>query len=380
MASCVLIAAFLRDHVSRPAARTALWLAALCPFTANYTALPMTETNSIFCVALAMFSSARLIGSIRCRERHAAGYIALTVASLICAVLLRPDGVVLSAAVIPAIWWYTRHCERRAGMKAALACILLVGLPSIPWTMRNKTLMHVFQPLAPRFANDPGEPVFPGYVRWTKTWLVDYVSSPEVYWRGDDRKIDIHLLPSRAFLSPADYANTDNLIFDYNEICTITPDLDAEFDSLALQKIKRMPLRYYVVMPMARAADMWIRPRTEYLIDDVQARWWEWRTHPAASLFAIGYALLNALLLTAAAIGCLRRRLPFGGMLVAFIVLRCLLLTSLENAEPRYTLECFPVVLASAAVAITSFGDPQSGRRSGPVAEFNAAVVARRGC
>src|SRR5262249_25086738 len=32
----------------------ALWLAALCPFTANYTAVPLTETFTIFWTALAL--------------------------------------------------------------------------------------------------------------------------------------------------------------------------------------------------------------------------------------------------------------------------------------------------------------------------------------
>ncbi len=37
------------------------------------------------------------------------------------------------------------------------------------------------------------------------------------------------------------------------------------------------PLRQYVVLPFARLADMWLRPRIEYLNDVVPQRWWEWR-------------------------------------------------------------------------------------------------------
>ena len=69
----MLIAGFVRDHVSRHVSRSAavwaLWLAALCPFTADYTAVPLTETNTIFCIALAMFSSGRLIAQVRLRGR-----------------------------------------------------------------------------------------------------------------------------------------------------------------------------------------------------------------------------------------------------------------------------------------------------------------------
>ena len=59
LACCVLIA----ELASRCAGRNqdaskvylaALWLAALCPFTANYTAVPLTETFAIFFTALAL--------------------------------------------------------------------------------------------------------------------------------------------------------------------------------------------------------------------------------------------------------------------------------------------------------------------------------------
>jgi hypothetical protein len=38
--------------------------------------------------------------------------------------------------------------------------------------------------------------------------------------------------------------------------------------------------------------------------------------------------------------------------MVAYVVLRSLLLSTLDAPEPRYTLECFPMVIAFAAVAL----------------------------
>jgi MFS superfamily sulfate permease-like transporter len=65
--------------------------------------------------------------------------------------------------------------------------------------------------------------------------------------------------------------------------------------------------------------------------------------------FAI--AALNLVYLVLAVVGFLRwRRLGFSGQtalafaVVAFIALRCALLLTLDNSEPRYTLECFPVI------------------------------------
>jgi 4-amino-4-deoxy-L-arabinose transferase-like glycosyltransferase len=365
LASCLLIAGFVRDHVSRRAAHWALWLAVLCPFTANYIATPMTETNSIFCVALGLFAGGRLIRGIRSQDRLPWGYLTLTAAALSCAILFRPDGGLLSAVIVPGIWWYARRAAPRApwtstSLRAALLCALLVSLPFIPWTIRNYRVFHVFQPLVPRYCNDPGESTLSGYVRWTKTWLVELVSSGDVFWKGDSDPIDIHLLPSRAFDSPEEYGQTNQLILDYNELSTITPEIDARFAALAQQRVSRQPLRFYIVLPMARVADMWLRPRTELMSDPsaieefkgtMPVRWWEWREHHLGSLVAIAYGLLNAALILVAMVGFARRRVPFAAMMIAYVLLRSLLLATIENAEPRYTLEAFPIVLIAAAVA-----------------------------
>ena len=67
MGSCLLLAGFVRDHVSRRAALVTLWIACLCPFTANYTAVPLTECPAIFSVALGLFAAGKLIRSINIR-------------------------------------------------------------------------------------------------------------------------------------------------------------------------------------------------------------------------------------------------------------------------------------------------------------------------
>lgn len=39
----------------------------------------------------------------------------------------------------------------------------------------------------------------------------------------------------------------------------------------------------------------------------------------------------------------------YAGLLVAFVALRSAFLGTLENPEPRYTLECYPIVILFAA-------------------------------
>jgi hypothetical protein len=97
-----------------------------------------------------------------------------------------------------------------------------------------------------------------------------------------------------------------------------------------------------------RIADMWLRPRTELLPSD--PRWWEFDDDPVWLSVSIAFGLINLAYLAAAASGMLRSRALFGiGLFVLFLAMRSLFLGTLENPEPRYTLECYPVVIIAAA-------------------------------
>jgi hypothetical protein len=350
LASCILIAAFTRRIWNRRAAWWALWLAVLCPFTANYAAAPLTETLEIFWISVAFYALSRFLQADE--ESPQWRWALLQALAWSYAALLRPDGALLAVALCPAMVWYGR---KRWGAKrimryAAVAAVLSV-LPFIPWTMRNWRTFHVFQPLAPRYATDPGEPTNPGFNRWTKTVCVDLACTWEVYWNADTDVIDIAKLPSRAFDSPAQYEQTRHLLDDYNKTISLTPSLDERFSQLATDRIRRHPLRYYLSLPLARLADMWLRPRTELLW--IELRWWDYDHHESETIFAAAYAALNLLYLIGAALG-LRRWPPLAAAMVAFILLRGALLATIEAPEPRYTLECFPILIALAAIAIAS--------------------------
>jgi len=356
LGTCLLIASFVSRIWSRRCGMMALWLAALCPFTANYAAVPLAETLSVFCVALGFYSLARLL------ERPGIPWLLSLAFAMSYATMLRPDGALLAVALCPAIVFYSRGQSRLSpqltpsrALKLAIVAGVLSVLPFIPWTIRNYRTFHMFQPLAPRYAMDPGDFTYPGFNRWVKTWCVDLVSTSEVYWNGNSDKIDIKDLPPRAFDSPEQYAQTRQLLDDYNQTTTLSPDIDARFEEIAEQRIQSHAVRYYVVLPVARLADMWLRPRTELLW--IEMRWWDHYHHPEESDFCIAYAALNLAYLIAALIGLIRWP-RLAGVILAFILLRCALLLTLEAPEPRYTLECFPVVIALAGVA---FGGKKSG-------------------
>jgi 4-amino-4-deoxy-L-arabinose transferase-like glycosyltransferase len=352
LGTCLLIAGLAAKICGPRAGRVALLLAALCPFTANYTAAPLTETLSIFCVALGFRAFAEVL------EGPQPVWTALLIFSWSYAALLRPDGALLGVVLWIALLVYDRQSLGWASaLRLAVVAALLSLLPFVAWTLRNERTFHVFQPLAPRYANDPGEFAAPGFVRWIKTLTADFTSTNEIYWNGNSDRIDPANLPARAYDNPAQYQQTLRILEQYNATTTLTPELDAGFAQLAEERIRAHPIRYYLGLPLLRVADMWLRPRVETL--NIPLRWWQYARHPAATRVALFYGALNLAYLVAALLGALRWP-RLAGSMVALIALRSLLLATLEAPEPRYTLECFPLVIVLAAVAFTGCGKTQA--------------------
>jgi hypothetical protein len=112
-----------------------------------------------------------------------------------------------------------------------------------------------------------------------------------------------------------------------------------------------------VWLPFLRIADMWLRPRTELLPPD--PRWWEFTDDLKWMALSLGLGLINLAYLGMALGGILRvaraprspesRPLAYLGLLILFLVIRSAFLGTLENPEPRYTLECYPAVIVCAA-------------------------------
>jgi hypothetical protein len=72
-------------------------------------------------------------------------------------------------------------------------------------------------------------------------------------------------------------------------------------------------------------------------------------------VLAVGFGVLNLFYVGAALIGALRfRTIRYAGLLIGFVLLRSAFLGTLENPEPRYTLECYPVVIALAAHSLAA--------------------------
>ncbi|MFZ0139415.1 MAG: glycosyltransferase family 39 protein [Candidatus Sulfotelmatobacter sp.] len=365
LGTCYLIADLARRIASERAAKVAFLLAALCPFLANYSAAVLTETLEIFFTALALDLAMRGVAAfLRTPESNSTPVPLIWLGcglSIAACILLRPDGGILFGAV-GAYWFlvFVRSLMVRPKQSSVivprLRPMLRVGViltistfaPLIPWTLRNLHTMHRFEPLAPRYANDSDELLMPGFNRWTKTWMADSTSVQEIYWRVPDDDIDVTRLPERAFDSAQQRQATEQLFADYNRDKEVTPELDARFGALAAARIHAAPLRYYLWLPSLRIADMWLRPRTELLPSD--PRWWEFNDDPVWLTVSIVFGFINLAYVAAAAAGLWRSRYSVGvGLLIMVVALRSLFLGTLENPEPRYTLECYPVVIVAAA-------------------------------
>jgi Dolichyl-phosphate-mannose-protein mannosyltransferase len=342
--SCILLADFARRATpiphKRAVAMATLWLAALCPFTASYAAFPLTETPTIFMLALAMWYMARF------RERPGWGSALGFTFAVTATALLRPDGALAAIAFFSGLGFPLRG-KRASSQKLArmaVVCALLALAPFGAWALRNWRVFHVFQPLAPRLANDPDEPTYPGWQRWVKTWCLDFISTYEIYWNVPGDKLDVNDLPNRAFDTADERAETLALERAYESNGDdLSPAIDAGFARLATERVAARPLRYYIWLPVGRVADMWLRPRVENLPIDLD--WWVYAHHHRETEFSWAYLALNAVYLLLAIGGTLLKP-RFWSALIVYMVLRSALLLTVEAPEARYTLECFPMLFA----------------------------------
>ena len=347
----------------------ALWLAALCPFTANYTAVPLTEVFATFFTTAALLPLYLLVARAQNRgwrliEKHWVlgndyWYLAGSAGLLtgLCT-LFRPEAPLLLLGawlVLGAILVAQRESLRWVKTVALMAA--LCAVPLLPWTIRNAVTLHELQPLAPRNSNLPGELVPYGFMSWEKTWLYRFRDVYLVPWKLNEEPIEVDEIPPRAFDSTGEKERVAMILEQYNNDLTLTPEEDAAFAKLARERTSRHPLRTYVWLPAARALTLWFSPRIELLplSGTVFPLAQSWEDDPIDQSVTAGLFLLNIFYVGLALWGAvlLWRRAPAArgaiALLATFVLLRTAFLTTLETPEPRYVLVCFPALLALGA-------------------------------
>jgi Dolichyl-phosphate-mannose-protein mannosyltransferase len=366
LATCfviALIAARLAPENSRRrVALAGLWLAALCPFTANYTAVVLTETLVIFLTALGIL----VLLQTDVGGKHVARATAFLANPWLLAgivvgfgTLVRPETpLVLFAAglVLVAKWWRPEDWMKliRAGLLMGLGLLI----PLVPWAARNWNTLHDVQFLAPRYSELPGEYTPLGFTAWTNTWMWRFRDVYLTQWKVNEEEIAIDELPPYAFDSQDEKERMADLLDEYNEALTIDPPLDQGFREIARERTARHPLRTYVTVPLLRTLTLWFTPRVELLPSS--GHLWplreEWQDDRPDFLVTLGLSVVNVIYIALALAGAwLARRRPGWALLVLYCAVRTLFFVKfVETPEPRYVLECFPAVIALAAQVFAS--------------------------
>jgi len=360
----------------------ALWLAALCPFTANYTAVLLTETIATFWTALGVlfltgvaansndlvFPKSRRPWEGKWSEDFGFYAPAAGLAAGLGA-LFRPETpLLLLAAWISNAFLLLRHRKAKHLLRITLFTTLGCVLPLAPWAIRNARTFHEVQWLTPKYSTLPGEIVPRGLMAWESTWLFRVKDCYLVPWKINEEAIDVDTIPARAFDSPEEKQRVSAILKPYNEDLSLTEEEDDAFGQLARERAARHPLRTYLGIPAARAVVLWFTPRIELLpiSGNVFPLAEKHDTDPADQGFTIFLFLLNIVYLGLGAGGAVKlwrasaAVRPALVFLILFLLLRTGFLTTLETPEPRYVLVCFPILIALAAQLFSGKPEPQS--------------------
>jgi hypothetical protein len=365
LATCVLvalIAARLAPSSSRERAGLAgLWLTALCPFTANYTAVVLTETLVTFLTALAILV---LLGTDLGAANglsESPGYDVRWTQWVLGGIvvgfgtLVRPETPLLFQAVgfmLVVKWW--RPVDWRKLLRAVVLLSSGLFLTLLPWAVRNWQTFREVQFLAPHYSELPGEFAPLGFDDWINTWLWRFRDVYLVTWKLDVEPISIGDLPASAFDSAQERNRVAGILDQYNTTLTWTRRQDSVLALIARERTERHILRTYVRIPLLRCLTMWFTPRVELL--PISGKLWplreKWQDDRGDFLATLGLALTNYFYVVLALAGVwICRRQPSCMFLLLFILVRTVYLTTLadEAPEPRYVLECFPAILALGA-------------------------------
>ena len=410
--TCLLIAlvAFewaVDEERKHRAALIAFGLAAVCPFTAIYVATVLTEVATNFlAVGMVLTATFAFRAADDTDSKRALAWWAVTGLIAATAVLFRPDSGLFAAAIGCTL--VLSLFVNRSLKKFLLAAVLFsfaFAVVLVPWTIRNYRVFHVFQPLAPAHGEMPGEFVPRGYLLWLRTWLDDSRYVGPVLWSVDTRPLKITDFPDKAFDSKEERERVAALLAKYNNSAPaaeeeqpdesddsdegddetnqdeqdsadeeqpqtqpeevdveMTPEIDSGFAQLGQERRTRSPLRYYVILPLKRAKTLWFDTHSQYypfngellpLADldyDIHQQYWL----PLFAVLTGIYSLLGiigAWLLWRARNWDARRWVLLAALL---IFLRLGFFATLENPEPRYTVEFFPflIILAGAGLSI----------------------------
>ena len=382
--TAALVAALAPSVAHRRVVIAGLWLAATCPFLANYAAATLSEvlvafltTATLVCFALGLKREPTEF-CLRGRSFQISTNTATLLGAFLTGIasLVRPEMpllLVVAGALFALRWW--RSLGWRKVVLSGAAMSFLFFLPLIPWVARNFVSLHKLQISAARYTTTSDEYAPVGYYKWANTWMVRFRDVYISVWKLNEEPVVIDDFPTSAFDSPEEKARVAELFDQYNKSPTldISPEVDRGFAEIARQRTRRHPLRTYLWAPFGRALTMWFTPRTDLLPIDgkffpILESWQDSHAsflttglfgalgylYPALALAGIWAArrYVRASALKWSAPGSQLEDTPnlWGiALLAAYMLVRTAFLTTVEAPEPRYVVTCYPALLSLAA-------------------------------
>ncbi len=358
--TALLAASLAPEKMRIRIAMIALWIAATCPFVANYAAVALTEVLATF------FTTAALLVLVWAYQRelspqdanigHRRGLLWVLGGLVVgLGTLFRPETPMIAAAVglVLLLRWYRPQNWLKLLRVGVLMCAGVLT-PLVPWAVRNWISLHEFQFLSARYVQMPDEFVPLGFLAWTHTWLVHYEDLNNVLYKLGEGPMKVTDMPDAAFDTPEERVRVAKLLESQQKTFDISPESDAGFGELARERTARHPFRTYLWIPLVRAKTMWFRPRTELLFpaSDLWPPVKNWTGDPTGYLVTVTFAFMNLLYFALAFVGTYSMRHKIGiWFLISYLVLRTGFFAMVHmTPEPRLVIVCIPSLLALAAL------------------------------
>ncbi len=349
-------------------ALTAGLLLALSPLVVPLTRVGLPDALA---VAATQWVLAELVRS-HCEARLRVGPLAM---ALIAAVFLRYDSVFLALPI--ALTGIAVHGLTEA-FKRGLVLALIVAIPLGIWWGRSVAAG------LDTFPKPYGGAPPMGYISWGKTWAVDQYQGPSWAYVIGTKYYDHIDIDPKIYRNDDERRRVESLVAELKGHTKkpFPPHIDAAFAEIAAERRAAEPWRYWVVLPLKRAAALWFSPRNSaawpvslrLAPTETAANWSRLveitLANPGSALVKLGTAAYR-LVLPLAALALLalawRKRWRLEVWLLAnaltLALARTLFMAAMLLTEPRYVVETMPFLELAAVAALARLGMAAKGLR-----------------
>ena len=242
-ASAYLVRQIALGGASARALLLVVLVLALSPTLVAWPRLLLTEALA---AAASVWAMAAIVRSVREHELQ----VVEIAGALAVALFLRYSLLVLAIPVVLAA--FRLHPAASALRRVALIAAL-VAAPFAAWTVRNVAVG--LKPLPPVGLAATGAPAALGVLRWMGTWVSSQYDLPNSIWPLLVGNYDAIRPP--AAMSPTAVPLLEALV---GAGPPVPAAIDNAFARLAAEEREARPLRQWIVLPVTRAANLWLSP------------------------------------------------------------------------------------------------------------------------